>query len=259
MKSPSSLAHFLPKYVTFLIAIQYLPYQRDLLIPFLLSLVAGCLFLHSITPNQAVPQPPVLWRDHSVIVANLCLTVLWITLFVRVASDHLIEVDSLASVPWYQFLYPIAWILSDELLFFCIHRFAHRPGVYEHCHKMHHKFKVTNAWTSFYSHPADHSVSVVGAGLALPLLMTAGLGIDVAVPIIAFFVGGAIVTFIASHHAIQSGDSSAVLGTDHLIHHQKFTVNYGNFGYIDRVCGTHRTAANAVKGWLKIPGVGTIL
>lgn len=253
-----TLAHFLPKYATLLIGVLFFPYTRAALVPFLNGVVGISLVLHALAPNKAPSKPAVMTKDIGVMALNLFLTSLWTTLFVHAAWDYLDDVDCLASVPITQWLYPFAWIISDEVLFFFIHRFAHKPGVYAKCHKMHHKFKVTNAWTSFYSHPVDHSVAVIGAGLALPLLMTAGMGIRVAVPVVALFNGGAIVTFIASHHATKNESCKAV-GTDHLIHHQQFTVNYGNFGYIDRISGTYRTAENAAKGWLKIPGVGTLL
>ena len=48
------------------------------------------------------------------------------------------------------------WAGCDEVFFFCGHFLLHRKFLYRHIHKIHHKFKVTSAWTSFYAHPLDN-------------------------------------------------------------------------------------------------------
>jgi len=235
-----------PKAITFAATLPFLPYTRGALLPYLLAAVVLCLTLHTLAPNKA--KVPLSTNDILVIALNLTLTALSAALFVYFADDHLLNVPQLSAIPLVQCIYPVVWILADESLFFIIHGFAHRPGVYDKCHKMHHKFKTTSAWTSFYSHPLDHSIAVVWAGLAMPLFMMCGMGMEVAVPVMALFIEGAIVTFIGSHHTIIDCDGDAV-GTDHLVHHTRFSVNFGNFGYFDKMRGSYGTAKKTVHGW----------
>lgn len=243
-----ALSHSLPKVLTFLMTLPFIPRAQASVMPYLLSVVAICLALHQLAPNKYTVS--VTPKQHGVIVTNLALTGLSLAFFVRVAGDRLADVQDLMSIPPIQLIYPVMWIVSDETLFFFIHRFAHRPAVYQQCHKMHHKFKITSAWTSFYSHPLDHTIAVVWAALALPLLMMRVLEIPVAAPVITAFLQGAIVTFIGSHHTIlgEKGDDEPV-GTDHLVHHKLFTVNYGNFGYFDALAGSYATTKKAIQSW----------
>ena len=55
-----------------------------------------------------------------------------------------------------------------------------------------------------------------------------------------------------SHHTtVAPGPGGGgVLGTDHLVHHQKFIANYGNFRHLDRLAGSYRTTEQTVRSWL---------
>ena len=111
----------------------------------------------------------------------------------------------------------------------------------------------TSAWTSFYAHPVDHQFAVLGAALATPVAMTY-VGFQLTVPIVTLFMLGAIITFTASHHTVIGPIENRSYGSDHLTHHQKFTVNYGNFAYFDKLAGTYvgekfKTFKNAERKW----------
>ena len=218
-----------PKLVSFVGGIYFLPTKHSDMPTFLALGLLITLLLHHVSPNKtAVTHDP---SDVVVITVNILMTAVVALAFVHYAEAGITSVDSLMDIPLYQYLFIPLWILVDEILFFFIHRFAHRPGIYEHCHKLHHKHKITSSWTSFVAHPLDHLVAVLGAALISPFLMLR-LNVQATAPIVAMFLYGAIVTFINSHHTTVGTDGKPE-GGDHLLHHTRFTVNYSNFGFFD--------------------------
>ena len=151
-------------------------------------------------------------------------------------------------------------IVYHKVIFFFGHRTLHIPGLYHRCHKWHHKFRVTSAWTSFYAHPFDHQF-VIWALLALPAVMMGGVGWSFSTPVVAAFFLGAMITFIGSHHTVEATSdidmvarigeeassktndgSVAVIDTGHLQHHLHFNVNFVNFDLLDMWAGTQANA-----------------
>merc|ERR1711865_560431 len=238
----SSMRHSWAKLLTLLVAVPNLPLTVDAMLPFMLVGLLSTLLLHTVAPNKVVV--PLKLRDWAVIAVNLGITGGSAVGFVHLIKDDIQEVDSLLSVDPKQLLYIPLWILSDEVLFFHLHRYAHQKGIYD-CmwpgpgHKMHHKFKVTNAWTSFYAHPVDHLIDVTWAALLAPLIQITVLKHAVSVPVIVLFMFGAITSFVASHHTVIGQDDPEIAeGTPHLQHHTRFNVNFGNFGYFDQISGS---------------------
>mmetsp|Transcript_20104 Transcript_20104/g.42085 ORF Transcript_20104/g.42085 Transcript_20104/m.42085 type:complete len:191 (+) Transcript_20104:1-573(+) len=169
-------------------------------------------------------------------------------------TGHLVSVSSFTEIPPHEIVYFLLFILSDEVIFFFVHKWAHTKSVYGswwYGHKMHHKFLNTSAWTSFYANPVDHFLSVLTAALLLPMLMMTN-GIDITVPTLTTFMFGAITTFVGSHHTIVGPKKGKSYGGDHLTHHQKFVVNYGNFGYFDFLAGTY--VGDKFDSWKKSVG-----
>ena len=174
---------------------------------------------------------------------NIFLTVGSFAFFIHLCGGGIAPVGSLCEIPPVQLLFVPLWTFADEVLFYNVHRLAHRRQIYNHplfAHKMHHKFKVTSGWTSFYAHPADMLVAIIWAGLAMPAMQMGWLKHEVAAPVVAVFVFGATVTFIASHHT-AAGEAGAE-GMEHLQHHLRFNVNYGNFAIFDKLFGSYGTA-----------------
>ena len=60
-------------------------------------------------------------------------------------------------------------------------------------------------------------------------------------PVVTLFMHGAITTFTGSHHSVI-GEKGHALGSDHLDHHLKFNVNFGNFGFFDKMAGSYSAA-----------------
>lgn len=74
--------------------------------------------------------------------------------------------------------------------------------------------------------------------LGPPLFQLRVLEIPVCAPVVTLWLFGAIITFTVSHHTVIGAGGHAE-GSDHLEHHQKFNVNFGNFGYYDIANGSY--------------------
>lgn len=248
---PTHIAAHWGKTLTYLLTLPWFPRTADRMLAFQAGGLLLCLALYHCMPNKAPSSPATSARDKAFIAANLALTYLFGkgVIAAAAASGHLLPVDSLREVPPVQLLYFLAWVVCEEVLFFFMHRFAHTRAVYKsplYAHSMHHKFVTTSAWTSFYAHPCDHLLAVLGTALALPLAMMRWGGVDCSVPVLNAFMFGAIITFTGSHHcvmgAVKAGDLAGrgkAVGSDHLTHHQRFVVNYGNFGLLDYLAGSY--------------------
>lgn len=225
-----------------------------------------CLLFYHYAPQKV--YVPLTWGNMLVIATNLLITGASAALFLHIARDYMKPCGSFYDIPPVQLLLIPFWILADEIWFFHAHRFCHRKEVYSWCHKVserdrfgpsshefaaaltlflsvcslyaqwHHLFKVTSAWTSFYAHPLDHLVCVIWGALTTPLLTCLYLPGGVSAPVVVLFMWGGIVTFIGSHHTVKGKGGQAVAG-DHLEHHQKFNVNFGNFGHFDKWAGSY--------------------
>ena len=199
-----------------------------------------CLLLYHFAPNKVAV--PLKLSDKAIIATNLGITGASALLFYHVAFDKIYSVEKLTDVPLIEVLYLPLWIVVEETIFFYLHRYLHQPGLYEKCHKWHHHFKVTSSWTSFYAHPLDQLISVVWSAMITPLIMCMLIQRGVCVVTLTTFFFGAIVTFIGSHHSVNGGsgkgDKVKALGSNHLEHHMKFNVNFGNFGYFDKIYGS---------------------
>ena len=225
------IGHAWPKLLCFVVGVLFVPTSSAEMLSFMYVGVAACLLLHHFVPNRY--RVNLDYQDYGVITTNLLSTGLVAWAFVRFAGDGITSSPS----RWgFELLYIPVWAMSQEFLFFYIHRFTHTRMVYNLCHKMHHKYRVTDAWSSFVSHPLDHAVSVLGTAFLLPVLMLR-LGMTFSAHAITVFLYGSIVTFIGSHHTIVDGKGDPV-GTPHLEHHLLSRRNFGNFGVFDVFYGT---------------------
>lgn len=177
--------------------------------------------------------------DQIIITINIALTGISAYVFLLAAGPGVAPVESYFDIPPIQLLYVPGWVLVEESLFFLVHRFAHKPGIYDKCHKMHHKFKITSAISSFYAHPLDMLVAIIWTALGPPLFQILVLKQTISAPVISAFFFGAIATFVSSHHSVIGANGESVHGTNHLQHHLKFNVNFGNFGKFDEMGGSY--------------------
>lgn len=143
----------------------------------------------------------------------------------------------------------VAHLMVNEVLFFYVHKKMHEPHLYKIYHKQHHEFTAPFALAAVYSHPVE---------FILADLIPFTAGFLVFRPHISFvfmwIIGAAMGT--QTHHSgyrlpwVARWDEQPEF---HDFHHQKFTCNYGNIGWLDALYGTNKKFLDKQKqSWQKL-------
>jgi len=137
--------------------------------------------------------------------------------------------------PFEIFLSTIAAVIMNEISFFYGHWLFHaNKFLYGHVHKVHHEFKSPCALAAVYCHPIELVVSDFGPLAAGILLFNKNLYFA------AVFIGFAVLGTQTHHCGFRwpwipgHGDQPDF----HDFHHERFTCNYGNIGFLDDLHGT---------------------
>ena len=122
-------------------------------------------------------------------------------------------------------------LLIREVLFYYSHRILHHPRIYAYIHKKHHRFTAPVALAAQYAHPVEHIVANV-LPIALPPQLLRS-------HILTFWIFLAFELVETS--SVHSGyDFFAGQARMHDLHHEKFVVNFGALGFLDRLHGTDK-------------------
>ncbi len=144
---------------------------------------------------------------------------------------------------WWLFAGPVAFMLSQETYYYWIHRWMHRPGIYERVHKWHHESIETTAWTAFSFHPIEAVLQAAFLPLAAMLIP---------MHVYAFLTLLSVMTLSATinHAGVEVFPSSwarlpilrGLIGaTHHDVHHKRARFNFGlYFTFWDEWMGTQR-------------------
>ena len=136
---------------------------------------------------------------------------------------------------------PVLFLFAQETYYYWVHRWMHRPGVYERVHSWHHESIETTAWTAFSFHPIE---AVLQAGF-LPLSV-----LLIPMHVLAFLTLLAVMTLSATinHAGIEVFPASwarypllrGLIGaTHHDAHHKQARYNFGlYFTFWDDWMGT---------------------
>lgn len=119
--------------------------------------------------------------------------------------------------------------LAREVLFYTLHRLFHHPRVYRYIHKKHHRFTAPVALASQYAHPIEHVFANI-----LPIVLPPFL---LHVHFLTFVVW--LVYELVETSTVHSGYDFGTISRTHDAHHEKFELNYGAVGFMDRIFGTN--------------------
>ena len=170
----------------------------------------------------------------------------WTRLYLTLSSPH----------DWFWlFAGPTLFLLAQETYYYWVHRWMHRPGIYERVHRWHHESIETTAWTAFSFHPTEAILQAVFLPLSVLLIPMHAF---------AFLTLLAIMTLSATinHAGIEvfpaSWDRYPLLrgligATHHDAHHKQARYNFGlYFTFWDKWMGTespkHRERFRRVTG-----------
>ncbi|OAV44916.1 sterol desaturase family protein [Lewinella sp. 4G2] len=136
---------------------------------------------------------------------------------------------------------PILFLLAQETYYYWVHRWMHRPGVYEIVHRWHHESIETTVWTAFSFHPLEailQAIFIPLAAMLIPMHAYAFLGL-LAIMTLSATINHAGVEIFPSSWARSRVLGKLVGATHHDVHHKRAKYHFGlYFTFWDEWMGT---------------------
>lgn len=136
---------------------------------------------------------------------------------------------------------PVLFLLAQETYYYWIHRWMHRPGVYERVHRWHHESIETTAWTAFSFHPIEAVLQAAFlplAALLIPMHTLAFLTL-LAVMTLSATINHAGIEVFPARWADIPLLRGLIGATHHDVHHKQARYNFGlYFTFWDKWMGT---------------------
>lgn len=181
-----------------------------------------------------------IWRSAMVSLIFAAFGILVLYMWQAEWTQLYLTLESPSDFVWL-FAGPILFLLAQETYYYWIHRWMHRPGIYERVHRWHHESIETTAWTAFSFHPTEAVLQAVFLPLSVLLIPMHAF---------AFLTLLAVMTLSATinHAGVEVFPASwanipllrGLIGaTHHDAHHKQAKYNFGlYFTFWDKWMGT---------------------
>lgn len=131
---------------------------------------------------------------------------------------------------WFWYIVSIGLVLFiHETYYYWLHRWMHRPGVYQWVHKVHHQSITTSAWTSFSFHPIESMLQAV----VIPILIfIIPLHFSALALILLIMTVTSVINHLNTEIYPEDFDTHWfgrwwIGATHHSLHHSQFKYNFG--------------------------------
>lgn len=164
------------------------------------------------------------------LLTSLIFAVLAMAVMLAFQNGHTLIYTNLRAFPlWW---YPVSIVLVlflHETYYYWLHRWMHRPGVYQLVHKTHHDSITTSPWTAFSFHPLESTLQAIVIPVVvfmLPLHTSAVLLLLIIMTLSSAI--NHLNTEIYPHDFDRHWLGRWLIGaTHHSLHHAQFRFNYG--------------------------------
>lgn len=181
---------------------------------------------------QTRPRKPGQdWREIGwSVLTSLIFTAIGVSIMLAFQRGHTQVYLKLTDYPVWWYPASIALVMFiHETYYYWLHRWMHRPGVYQRVHKTHHDSITTSPWTAFSFHPIESTLQAIvipALTFVLPLHYSA-VGLLLLIMTLSSAINH-LNTEIYPRDFNRHWLGRWLIGaTHHGLHHSQFRFNYG--------------------------------
>ena len=173
-------------------------------------------------------NPPI--KTALVVLFNQCVIsyLLLNTLPGSLSNPNITFESSLNRLSW-MFIYIMTYYITHCFWFYWSHRLLHTRFFWTHVHYIHHIYRTTLPYATFYCHPIEHAMTNLMSVFIGPIILPC----DTITLKIWIHIG--VLHSLNAHFSEMRGDTP---GT-HDLHHTFYRFNYGTGAVMDKIYGTY--------------------